>query len=116
MTQRKLGSQSTLIHRKLSEILLKKSKDPRFTKVTVSRVEADAELSYAKVYIATYPPENIESLIESLNRAAGFFSSSLGRTLQTRRTPKLVFVYDSGFDYSFKMDAMIRDANRPTEE
>ena len=108
MRRHKSFNQGVTIQRRLSEILIKKSKDPRFAKVTVTRVESDHDSSFAKVYVATFPPEGIEALIESLNRAAGFFSANLGKVLKTRHTPKLLFVYDRGFDYSTEIEEVMK--------
>jgi len=47
---------SSLVHRRLSEVLLFESNDPRFSNVTISRVEATGNLSFAKsfcIYIST---------------------------------------------------------------
>ncbi|MBF0350569.1 MAG: 30S ribosome-binding factor RbfA [SAR324 cluster bacterium] len=100
---------SAMVHKKLSEILFRKSKDPRFQRVTISRVEMDMDSTYAKIYIAMFPPEHVEDVVISLNKAAGFFSSHLGKTLHTRHTPKLVFVYDHGFDDSMQIDSILRE-------
>ncbi|MBC8259870.1 MAG: 30S ribosome-binding factor RbfA [SAR324 cluster bacterium] len=99
---------STLVHRRLSEVLLFESKDPRFSKVTISRVEAGPNLSNAKVFVSIFPTEGQEELIEALNRAAGFFSRQLGKVLKTRNTPQLSFVYDSGFDHSDEIEILLR--------
>ncbi len=115
MRRKKKDFNKILIQRKLSEILLKESNDPRFEKVTISRVEPSRDLSFARVYFATFPPEQIEELASSLNRAAGFFSRCLGQTLKTRNTPKLVFIYDTGFDYSLKLDNLLRQTSEEDE-
>ena len=100
---------STLIHRRLAEILLFESKDPRFSKVTISRVEAAPNMSSARVHVSVFPSEGEEELITSLNRAAGFFSSQLGKVLKTRNTPQLKFIYDAGFDYSDEIEILLRN-------
>ena len=100
---------STLIHRRLAEILLFESKDPRFSKVTISRVEAAPNMSSARVHVSVFPSEGEEELITSLNRAAGFFSSQLGKVLKTRNTPQLNFIYDAGFDYSDEIEILLRN-------
>ena len=91
---------SSLVHRRLSEVLLFESNDPRFSNVTISRVETSANLSFAKVFVSIFPPEGHDELIKSLNHASGFFSQQLGQVLNTRNTPHLIFKYDSGFDHS----------------
>lgn len=108
MRQKKKGNSGHLIHRKLSEILLRESKDPRFQRLTITRVEAANDFSFATVYFSIYPPEHVEELSTSLNHAAGFFSQCLGRALTTRNTPRLAFVYDAGFDYSFQIDVLLK--------
>ena len=115
MRKAKPGSQDTLIQRKLSEILLKESKDPRFERVTISRVKAVKGLAEAQIYFSIYPPENIEELTESLNHAAGFFSNCLGHALNTKHTPRLIFIYDKGFDYSDQIDTILKQVSKEEE-
>ena len=99
---------STLVHRRLSEILLFESQDPRFSKVTISRVEAAPNMSSARVHFSIFPSTGQKELVDSLNKAAGFFSMQLGKILKTRNTPQLTFVYDSGFDHSDEIEILLR--------
>ena len=77
---------NNLVQRRLSEILIFESKDPRFKRVTISRVEAGQNLSFAKVHVSIFPSEHQDELISSLNRASGYFSMQLGKILKTRNT------------------------------
>ena len=99
---------SSLVHRRLSEVLLFETNDPRFSNVTISRVEASGNLSFAKVFVSIFPPEGQEDLIKSLNHASGFFSRQLGQVLKTRNTPQLIFKYDSGFDHSDEIETLLK--------
>jgi len=99
---------SSLVHRRLSEVLLFETNDPRFSNVTISRVEASRNLSFAKVFVSIFPPEEHDDLIKSLNHASGFFSRQLGQVLNTRNTPQLVFKYDSGFDHSDEIESLLK--------
>ena len=98
---------NTLVHRRLSEVLLFESNDPRFSKVTISRVEATPSLTFAKVYVSVFPTKDQKELIESLNRASGFFSRQLGKVLKTRNTPHLTFAYDTGFDLCDEIEKVL---------
>ena len=100
---------SSLVHRRLSEVLLFESNDPRFSNVTISRVEASTNLTFAKVFVSIFPPEGHDSLIKSLNQASGFFSRQLGQVLRTRNTPQLLFKYDSGFDHSDEIETLLKE-------
>ena len=48
---------SNLLQRRLSEIIIFESNDPRFKKVTISRVEAERNLSFARVHVAIFPSD-----------------------------------------------------------
>ena len=63
---------STLVHRRLSEIILLESKDPRFKKVTISRVEAAPNMSSARVYVSIFPSTGNQKLVDLKKKAAGF--------------------------------------------
>ena len=99
---------SSLVHRRLSEVLLFESNDPRFSNVTISRVEASNNLTLAKVFVSIFPPERHNELIKSLNNASGFLSRKLGQVLNTRNTPQLIFKYDSGFDHSDEIETLLK--------
>ena len=99
---------SSMVHRRLSEVLLFESNDPRFSNVTISRVEACGNLSFAKVFVSIFPPEGHNELIKSLNNASGFLSRKLGQVLTTRNTPQLIFKYDSGFDHSDEIETLLK--------
>ena len=99
---------SVLVHKRLSEVLIFESNDPRFSNVTISRVEASGNLSFAKVFVSVFPLEGHNELIKSLNNASGFLSRKLGQVLKTRNTPQLIFKYDSGFDHSDEIESLLK--------
>ena len=103
------SNSSTLVHRRLSEVLLFQSSDPRFSNVTISRVETTPSLTSAIVYVSIFPTKGKEELIASLNHASGFFSRKLGKVLKTRNTPHLTFEYDGGFDHSDEIEILLRN-------
>ena len=100
---------SSLLQRRLSEVLLFESSDPRFSNVTISRVEASGNMAFAKVFVSVFPPEGHENLVKSLNQASGFFSRQLGQVLSTRNTPQLLFKYDSGYDHSDEIETLLKE-------
>ena len=102
-------NRNSLIQRRLSEVLLFESSDPRFSNVTISRVEASGNMAFAKVFVSVFPPEGHENLVKSLNQASGFFSRQLGQVLNTRNTPQLLFKYDSGYDHSDEIETLLKE-------
>lgn len=111
MRNKRRTNYNEMIHRKLAEILIREAKDPRFKRITISRVDAARDLSFAKIYYSIFPAENLEELNLSLNKAAGFLSHCLGHALETRNTPRLSFTYDAGFDYTQEIEDLIKRVN-----
>lgn len=111
MAGRKLEHLNETIRQKLGQLLIKEASDPRFHSVTITRVVLAKDQSTARVQFSAYS-QDVEpaELTELLNKAAGFFSHALGRTLGTRRTPRLYFYYDPGFDYAQEMDLLLKEA------
>ncbi|MCZ6471918.1 MAG: 30S ribosome-binding factor RbfA [SAR324 cluster bacterium] len=120
MAGRKLEHLNERIRQKLGTILIREARDPRFKFVTITGVGLAKDMSFATVQYSCLDRElEIEALTDSLNRAAGFFSHILARTLETRKTPRLKFVYDPGFDHAQEIDALLAQVNPqvdPTEE
>ena len=98
-------------------ILQREASDPRFLTVTISSVSVAKDLSTARIFFSSYDPQSDEeSLTDSLNHAAGFFSQKLARTLKTRIVPRLHFTYDKGFDYAVEVDRLINRALSSEDE
>ena len=61
------------IQHEISNMLLHDVKDPRIQFVTVTGVELTDDMSYAKVFISMYgPEEKQEETWKALNKALGF--------------------------------------------
>lgn len=136
MASRKLDHLNERVRHKLGLILERESGDPRFRHVTITGVRLSRDLAHARVTFATYetllhpkaaaakprkpapaaarakagrpPTGDIDSLTEALNRAAGYFNQAVARTLETRVSPKLTFVYDPSFDRVQEMENLLK--------
>ena len=79
----------------ISELFQREMNDPRLELVTVTRVNIDRELEYAHVFVSTVGDEARQAeVLAILNRAHGFIRREVGRRVQLRRTPQLVFHWD----------------------
>jgi len=105
-----------LVRVKLASILSQATNDPRFESVTIASLKLSPDGAMATVFFSTFGSSQDPAKVEAaLNRSAGFFSSKLGQTLQTRNTPRLHFIYDKGFDHTDKIDRLLRE-NPPAPE
>ena len=115
MQQKTKQFNAILLQRKLSQILLKQSNDPRFERVTITRVQPAPDFSTALVFVSIFPSQDTEELTASLNHASGYLGMRLAKVLNKRRTPKLKFVYDLGFDHSAVLDKTLKKLHKKAE-
>ncbi len=116
MSGRKREHLNEVIRQKLAHLLQREAADPRFAAVTITGVELSKDYATARVMFSCYLPDaDPEALSASLNHAAGFLGQALGRTLSVRRTPRLFFRYDPGYDYADEMDRVLKKLDLPDE-
>jgi len=98
------------IRHKLGLLLAREAADPRLRTVTITGVVAAKDLSTARVSFSSYHQDaDPEELTKLLDRASGFFSRALARTLTGRKTPRLHFHYDKGFDYAQDIERVFKE-------
>src|SRR5512137_1908917 len=79
----------------ISELFQREMNDPRLELVTVTRVNIDRELEYAHVFVSTVGDEARQAEVMAILKGAhGFIRREIGRRVQLRRTPQLVFHWD----------------------
>ena len=108
MASNRLGRINEELRRELSN-LIRTLKDPRVQQsmVSVTKVEATGDLRYAKVYISVLDKDKSKETIKGLKSAGGFLRRELGRTLNLRYTPELVWEQDDSITYGAKMLKLI---------
>ena len=84
-------------------------KDPRVadTMISITRVETTPDLRYAKVYVSILQEERAEDALKGLKSGGGYLRRELGRMLQLRYTPELVWTLDDSITYGAKMLKLI---------
>jgi ribosome-binding factor A len=84
------------IRMEVADIIMRKTKDPRVASVTVTDVEITNDLRLARVFVTTMlNAEQEREAFAGLEKAGGFIRSELGRRLNLRYTPELVFQKDT---------------------
>ncbi len=96
-----------LIKRELTMLLATGTKDPRLQDVIITDVDVSRDLTSAKVFFSV--DDNMhKSVAQLLNKASGFFRSSLSKSLDLRHTPSLSFIYDTAPNTGARMDDLLR--------
>jgi ribosome-binding factor A len=97
------------IQKVLSEILLKKVKDPRLENASITDVRMSRDLRIARIYFVTSGnKKNIEEALEGFKSAIGYVKRTLARQLGLRYMPDLKFFYDESFDYGSHIDKVLK--------
>tara|TARA_B110000008_G_scaffold173598_1_gene173288 strand:+ start:641 stop:979 length:339 start_codon:yes stop_codon:yes gene_type:complete len=96
-----------LIKRELTMLLATGTKDPRLQGVIITDVDVSRDLTSAKVFFSV--DDNMHKRVaQLLNKAGGFFRSSLSKSLDLRHTPSLSFIYDTAPNTGARMDDLLR--------
>ena len=89
-----------LIKMEISDLLFKQVRDPRIGSVTITGVKVTDDLRTARIFFVELGKDQCSEEVRSgLGRAAGFLRRELGRIVQLRCVPELLFAYDSSFAY-----------------
>jgi ribosome-binding factor A len=101
----------------LSELLLREVADPRLHFITITEVELDPELQYARVYVNALGDEaRQEDVMEGLARARGFLRREVGKRVRLRKTPELEFRWDHTLERSERINELIASLDIPPAE
>jgi ribosome-binding factor A len=95
-----------LMRRELVLLLKQETKDPRLKQVVITDVIVSSDLTIAKIFFSV-DEDSIKIIASLLNKASGFFRSSLSKTLDLRHTPTLSFIYDTAPNTGARIDNLL---------
>jgi len=105
------------IQKILSDILLKRIKDPRLKMTTITGVKLSRDLRTAKIYFTiTGTSTNIEEATEGFKSALGYVKRTLASQLGLRYMPDLKFFHDESFDYGSHIEKIIKTIDLENEQ
>jgi len=110
MNFRRADRVSDELQRELSDIILRRMKDPRIGYVTITGVEVSKDIRYAKVYVSVLgDAEARATTMDGLARATGFIRTELGRRVRLRYVPEILFRYDESIEQGTRIDQLLRE-------
>ena len=117
MASNRIGRINEEIQKELAS-LLRNLKDPRVqdTLISITHVETTPDLRYAKVYVSFLQEEKAKDALQGLKSAGGYLRRELGRSLQLRYTPELVWALDDSITYGAKMLKLINSLEVSADE
>ena len=113
MPSNRIGRINEEIQRELSD-QFRRLKDPRVSSgmVSITRVDTTGDLRYARVYVSALNKNQEKEILKGLKSASGFLRRELGRALQLRYTPELVFEVDHSIEYGAHILEVLRDPDK----
>ncbi|MEI4768533.1 30S ribosome-binding factor RbfA [Psychrobacillus sp. FJAT-51614] len=103
--------------KELGEIIVRKLKDPRIGFVTVTDVEVTGDLQQATIYLTVLGGETKrDETLKALEKAKGFIRSEIGHRIRLRITPELLFKFDESAAYGNRIDDLLREINKSSDE
>lgn len=103
----------------IARIIQREMRDPRVGAfVSVNDVKVSRDLSYADIYVSSLEaddPKEKAALIEVLNKASGFFRSTLAGRHKMRTTPRPRFHYDELIESGPRLERLIDQAMSGTD-
>ena len=108
MASNRIGRINEEIQKELAS-LIRNLKDPRVqdTMISITHVETTPDLRYAKIYVSFLQEDKAADALKGLKSAGGYLRRELGRALQLRYTPELVWALDDSITYGAKMLKLI---------
>lgn len=109
MPSRRVQKAAEAVREVVSMAILTDLKDPRIQDVTVTYVEVSPDMRQAKIHVSIMGDETKQRLsVRGLESAAGFLQSKVASRIDTRYTPRLVFVLDQGVKKSIEIAQILR--------
>ena len=117
MASNRIGRINEEIQKELAS-LLRNMKDPRVqnTMISITRVETTPDLRFAKVYVSFLEEDKAKDALKGLKSAGGYLRRELGRALNLRYTPELMWALDDSITYGAKMLKLINSLEVKKDE
>jgi ribosome-binding factor A len=117
MSKIKRERTSGQIRKILSQLILRDVADPRLQGITITEVELDPELLFARVYVNALGEEEREpEVMLALEHAKGFLRREVAKRVRLRKAPELLFRWDVSLERSERINALLSTLQIPPDE
>ena len=115
---RRVERVAALIRREISELLINGIRDERVHQgmVSITNVEVSGDLQHCKIFVSVLADDEArKDVMEGLQAASGYLRGELGRRLQMRRAPEVVFQLDRGLEKGASVLHLLGELERERE-
>lgn len=105
------------VRREVDRILREDVRDPRVTGTwSITRADVTRDLRYAKIRVSVLEDELRAPMLHALKSAGGYIRRELGRCMNLRYTPELLFEADDNIAYGVRISSLLADVLPDGEE
>ena len=109
MAYNRIDRISEEVRRELDKLLREDMRDPRFAGTfSITHADVTRDLRYCKVRVSVLEPEKRKDVMAALKSAAGFIRRELGRRVELRYVPELLFEMDTNIEYAAHISEILR--------
>ena len=95
------------------DAIIREMNDPRISGTyCVTRADVTRDLRYAKVYVSILEDDKADEMMKALKNAAGFIRRELGREVDLRYTPELIFKLDTNIEYAAHIQQVLAEEEK----
>ena len=104
---------SSLIQKKLGELIIRHIEFPSGSLTTISEVEVSVDFKKATVWVSVIPGEAGEEALGILKKARGFLQYHMGEEIRARAVPRIEFALDKGAEHAARIEKIsLEDENK----
>ncbi len=98
------------VRRALDQIIRDEVSDPRVGGTwSILRADVTRDLRYCKVRVTVLEEDKRKDMMAALKSASGFIRRELGRKVDLRYTPELIFELDVNIEYAAHIQEVLRE-------
>ena len=116
---RRVERVAALIRREVSELLVTGIKDERVSlgMVSITNVDVAGDLQHCKIFVSVYGSTEVQQqALEGLRSASNYVKGELGRRLNMRRTPEVIFQLDRGIEKGTSVLGLLNQLEEQRQE
>ena len=116
---RRVERVAALIRREVSELLVTGIKDERVSMgmVSITNVDVAGDLQHCKIFVSVYGSAEVQQqALEGLRSASNYVKGELGRRLNMRRTPEVIFQLDRGIEKGTSVLGLLNQLEEQRQE
>ena len=103
------------ILKEIADLLMRKVKDPRVYGVTLTGMDLSRDLKHGRVFFSVIGDhEDIINTQKGLDSAKGYIKREIGRRLNLRYMPDIMFQYDPAIETGNQMEKLFQKMYKDT--